>query len=167
MLLGIKKLGLKLTAIVSIPSCTTKTVINLQSKGGSKALVVASVWTGIIHLVLGVLGTFVLKRFPTSFSVGFFLGVLVVLANQNLILFGTFQRYGYGNPTTNHSFSNVGLTLFLILTFFSLLLFHFKRHIVVAPIDAKGLGRSSSPAAAGDNATEASDYRRYEEREDA
>ena len=101
---------------------------------------IAAIWTGIIHLILGVLGTFVLKRFPTSFSVGFFLGILVVLANQNLILFGTFHGYSYGNTLTNHTFGSVGFTLFCILTFFSLLLFHFKRYIVVAPIDTKGLG---------------------------
>lgn len=135
-------------------------MINLQSKGGSKALVVAAIWTGIIHLFLGVLGTFVLKRFPTSFSVGFFLGVVVVLANQNLILFGTFRRYSFGNPSTNHAFSNIGFTLFLILSFFSLLLFHFKRSIVVAPIDAKGLGRKH-------DAQEDASYQQYEDSTEA
>lgn len=98
----------------------------------------------MMHLVLGILGTFVLKRFPTAFSVGFFLGTLCVLGSQNLILFGTFYSYGYGNTSTNRVFANVGLTLFCVLFFFSLLLFHFKRYIVVAPIDAKGLGRSSN-----------------------
>jgi len=132
-------------------------VINLQSQGGSKALVIGSVWTGIIHLVLGVLGTFVLKRFPTSFSVGFFLGVLVILANQNLILFGTFHGYSYGTPRTNHVFANLGLVLFMILTFFSVLVFHFKKFIVVAPIDAKGIGGRSSEKA------ESADYQKYDE----
>ena len=124
-------------------------VANLQSQGGSKALVLASIWTGITHLGLGVLGTFVLKRFPTSFSVGFFLGVLGVLANQNLILFGTFHGYAYGNPATNHTFANVSMTLFLILTFFGLLLFHFKSRIVVAPLDAptKARGKNEDYAA--------------------
>lgn len=124
-------------------------VANLQSQGGSKALVLASIWTGITHLGLGVLGTFVLKRFPTSFSVGFFLGVLVVLANQNLILFGTFHGYSYGNPATNHAFANVSMTLFMILTFFGLLLFHFKSRIVVAPMDAptKARGKNEDYAA--------------------
>jgi hypothetical protein len=130
-------------------------VANLQSKGGSKALVVATIWTGITHLGLGVLGTFVLKRFPTSFSVGFFLGVMLVLANQNLILFGTFHGYGYGNLSTNHAFANVGLTLFLVLSFFCTLLFHFKTSIVVAAIDAKG-GGSALPAASDE-------YQQYEE----
>lgn len=104
---------------------------------------IASIWSGIVHLILGVLGTFVLKRFPTSFSVGFFLGVLVVIASQNLILFGTFHGYAYGKTSTNTAFANVGLCLFLILTIFSLMLYHFKKYIVVAPIDAKGLRGAS------------------------
>jgi zinc transporter ZupT len=119
-------------------------VINLQSSSdGSKALVIASVLTGIVHVLLGILGTFVLKRFPTSFSVGFFLGVLVILANQNLIMFGTFHSYSYGSPGTNHAFANLGLSLFCVLFFFTLLLFHFKKSIVVAPVNAKGLGRNA------------------------
>lgn len=131
---------------------------NLQAGRGSTALVIASVWTGFIHLCLGILGTFVLKRFPTSFSVGFFLGVLTILANQNLILFGTFRGYSYGNSGTNQVFANIGFTLFFILSFFSLLLFHFKSHIIVAPIDAKN--GSQTPAAFPANAE---NYQKYDE----
>lgn len=102
---------------------------------------------GIIHVVLGVLGTFVLKRFPTSFSVGFFLGCTAIVANQNLIQSITFRGYGYGKTSTNVIFANLGFCIFLVLAFFTLILFHFKEHIVVAPIDAKGMGSSgrSSP----------------------
>lgn len=131
----------------------------LQTNKGSKALLIASIWTGIVHLALAVLGTFVLKRFPTSFSVGFFLGVMVVLANQNLILFGTFYGYKHGNTATNHIFGCVGFSLFLILSFFSLLLFHFKTSIVVAPIDAKGLPAHHKESTSGS----AADYEKYDE----
>jgi hypothetical protein len=123
---------------VSLFRCYTIPVVNLQQGGGSIALLVASIWTGIIHLGLGVLGTFVLKRFPTSFSVGFLLGVLVVLANQNLIMFVTFSRYSQGSPRTNHIFASLGLTLFAVLTFMALLLLHFKQDVVVTPMDVNG-----------------------------
>lgn len=113
------------------------TVVNLNTNDGSVALVLASVWTGIVHLALGVLGTFVLKRFPTSFSVGFLLGVLVVLANQNLILFATFSSYVQGSVRTNHVFASLGFTLFAVLAFMALLLFHFKQDVVVAPMESK------------------------------
>jgi len=114
-----------------------ESVVNLQKGGGSWALMVASAWTGVVHLGLGVLGTFVLKRFPTSFSVGFLLGVLIVLANQNLILFSTFSSYVQGSVRTNHVFASLGLTLFAVLAFMALLLLHFKEDVVVAPMDGK------------------------------
>lgn len=115
-------------------------VLNLRQEGGSKALLVASLWIGIAHLLLACLGTFILKRFPTSFAIGFFLGVLLILANQNLIMFGTFHKYSYGNASTNHVFGLMGFTLATLLTVFALLLYHFKKALIVAPIDAKGLG---------------------------
>lgn len=63
-------------------------VWNLKGdSGASKAVMLAAMFFGISHLFLGIMGTFVLKRFPTSFSVGFFLGMLVILANQNMMLY--------------------------------------------------------------------------------
>jgi ABC-type transport system involved in multi-copper enzyme maturation permease subunit len=102
---------------------------------GSLAVLFASIWAGLIHLGLGVLGTFVLKRFPTSFSVGFLLGVLVVLANQNLLLFVTFLKFNQGDQGTNVMFAIVGFFAFGVLTLMSLLLFHFKQDVVVSSLD--------------------------------
>lgn len=109
--------------------------INRAKETGSKALVLASIHSGIVHLILAVLGTFVLKRFPTSFSVGFFLGTLVIVANQNLILFGVFHQYQQGTIGTNVAFADFSLVLFFILGFFSLLLLHFRQDVVVAAVD--------------------------------
>lgn len=114
--------------------------MNLRQERGSKALLIAAVWIGILHLILGGLGTFILKRFPTSFAIGLLLGVLLVVSNQNLIMFGTFHGYSHGNAATNHVFGLMGLTLAIVLGVFALLLYHFKQKIIVAPIDAKGLG---------------------------
>lgn len=130
-------------------------MVNLQTQGGSIALLIAAIWTGSIHLGLGVLGTFVLKRFPTSFSVGFLLGVLVVLANQNLILFATFARYQQGSPRTNHVFAGLGLTLFAVLSFMSLLLVHFKMDVVVAPMET-GNGKDEEDYPVGEEPTSSS-----------
>ena len=57
------------------------------------ALKIASAWTAVIQFSMAILGTFILKRFPTSFSVGFFLGLVLIVAQQNLVLFGTFHNY--------------------------------------------------------------------------
>ena len=96
-------------------------------------------WTVIIQLTMAILGTFILKRFPTSFSVGFFLGLVVIVAQQNLLVFATFHGYGHGTAVANHIFANLALSLFLLYGFFALILGHFRDSIVVAPSDgAKG-----------------------------
>ena len=106
----------------------------------------ASIFTGVTHLFLGILGTFVLKGFPTSFSVGFFLGILVILANQNMMLMATFHGYSHGSPGTNKLFAQLSFVLFLMLASFAVMLYHFKSMIIVAPIDAKGLGGRTNSA---------------------
>lgn len=128
--------GISLLFVVMYFSLSIFEMVSLQRSGdGSIALTIAAIWTGVIHLALGVLGTFVLKRFPTSFSVGFFLGVLVVLANQNIILYASFHKYTQGNSKANQVFAALGFLLFAVLTFMTLLLVHFKNDVVVSPLD--------------------------------
>ena len=103
-------------------------------------MIFASIWSGCLHLALAVLGTFVLKLFPTSFAVGFFLGILTVFANQNLILFGVFRNHSFGNPKKNQAFANISFVLFVVLTAFGLLLANFRKELVMAAVDVKGLG---------------------------
>ena len=113
-------------------------MLNLRQEGGSKALLIAALWIGMAHLLLAGLGTFILKRFPTSFALGFLLGVLLILANQNLIMFGTFHNYSYGNAATNHVFGLMGMMLAFILTMLGLMLYHFRHKLAISPMDAKG-----------------------------
>ena len=109
----------------------------LNKGDGSLALKVASVWTGIIQFIMAILGTFILKRFPTSFSVGFFLGLVVIVAQQNLVLFSTFHSYAHGTAHANHIFANLALSLFLIYGFFALILGHFRESVVTAQTDSR------------------------------
>ncbi len=113
-------------------------------------MLIGSIWTGFIHVALAVLGTFVLKRFPTSFSIGFLLGVILILANQNLIIFATFHAYPFGSSRTNHIYANLSFVLFVVLAFFGLLLAHFKEDVTVAAIDAKGMGGGRSTNSEGE-----------------
>jgi zinc transporter ZupT len=122
---------------LSFPLLIYSKVLSMKSNGGSVAVLIAAIWSGLVHLGLGVLGTFVLKRFPTSFSVGFLLGVLVVIANQNLLLFATFLNFSQGDQRTNDLFAIVGFSVFGVMSLMSLLLFHFKEEVVVAPMDAE------------------------------
>lgn len=103
-------------------------------------MIFASIWTGLVHLFLAILGTFVLKRFPTSFAIGFFLGLLVVFANQNLILFAVFRNYSFGNRKKNRAFANFAMVISVVLSLFTALLTYFRQDLVVAAVDVKGLG---------------------------
>uniref|UniRef100_A0A7S1ZUY8 Uncharacterized protein n=1 Tax=Trieres chinensis TaxID=1514140 RepID=A0A7S1ZUY8_TRICV len=141
--------GVSLIFIVMFFVVAIAEVASLNTNDGSTALTIAASWTGLTQLAMAVLGTFVLKRFPTSFSVGFFLGLIVIVAQQNLLLFATFHGYRHGTPQSNHIFADLALTLFVVYVFFALILFHFREHILVAPVDAKnftggGVGGSRS-----------------------
>lgn len=105
----------------------------LQDVGSSAslALEIAAYWSAFFHLILAVLGTFILKRFSTAFTVGCFLGITVVVSQQNLLLFVSFYHYQHGNSMYNMIFADLALALCLILAFFSLILGHFRHHIIV------------------------------------
>lgn len=101
---------------------------------------IAAIWTAVVQLLTGLVGTFVLRRFPTEFSVGFFLGLMVVVAQQNFILFATFS-----DPTFNMLSEVKTSKLFAALLFitgffyvvFVLMLTNFREHILLAPVDVK------------------------------
>ena len=97
----------------------------------TRTLQVAAYYSAAIHLILVILGTFVLKRFATAFTVGSFLGVTLVLSQQNLLMFAAFFKYGHGDHGTNLLFANLSFMLFLCLGFFSAILGHFKDEIIV------------------------------------
>ena len=115
------------------------------------ALTIAASWTGIIQLTTAILGTFVLKRFPTSFSLRFFLGFLIIVAQQNLILHTTFRSYRHGSVAANEAFADLALALFFVYGVFASLLFHFREHVLLtAAADvAKGGGGGGGNAVEG------------------
>jgi hypothetical protein len=111
-------------------------------------LTVAAIWTAIIQFGMIVVGTFIIKRFSTSFSVGFLLGLVIVVAQQYLLLAVTFWHNEYGSWAKNVAFANLAFGLAIIYSFFALILFHFKESIMVAAVDAKGLKRPSAKSEA-------------------
>mmetsp|Transcript_10391 Transcript_10391/g.18757 ORF Transcript_10391/g.18757 Transcript_10391/m.18757 type:complete len:187 (+) Transcript_10391:146-706(+) len=117
--------------IFLVVSCIEATKLQEDDSNASLALEIAAYWSALLHLILAIIGTFILKRFSTAFTVGCFLGVTTVVSQQNLLLFAAFYRYQHGNPTFNLIFADLALALFVILTFFSLILGHFRHHIIV------------------------------------
>ena len=114
----------------------------LQSTVGSKPIVFAAIWTAVVQLLVGVLGTFVLRRFPTEFSMGAFLGILVVITQQNFILFATFSDVTFNMLTEQKSSKMFAALLFLtaiVYIVFGLMLTHFRDQILLAPVDVKSV----------------------------
>jgi hypothetical protein len=136
----------------------------------SLALMIAAIWNGTMQcLGLGLIGTFILKRFPTSFAIGFLLGLVVVCFNQNVLFFFAFRKHNRldaENPGgTSRLYNACSLWLALLLAVFGTMLFHFQQYVIVAPIDAKGFGRKTPTTVASGANTGAPDstYQRYDD----
>uniref|UniRef100_A0A7S4JLF0 Uncharacterized protein n=1 Tax=Odontella aurita TaxID=265563 RepID=A0A7S4JLF0_9STRA len=151
-----------LFCFMSLPS----TVVGISNSGGPIALAIAAGLCGIVQLAAAVTGTFVLKRFPTRFSVGFFLGLIVIISQQCLIAFVAFGgRHVEEDGRNSLVFANISLALFLVYGVFALMLVHFREHIVLAPIDVgtiarKGKGGEGDAGSLGEGAS----YDNFEER---
>lgn len=107
------------------------TKLHEAGTAASLALQIASYWSAALHLIVAIVGTVILKRFSTSFTVGFFLGTTVVMSQQNLLLCAAFYHYKHGNVVFNKIFADLSCILFVLLTFFSLILGHFRNYIIV------------------------------------
>ncbi len=149
---------------------------NSDNSSSSPALLLACVWHGMMQFIMiGLMGTFIMKRFPTSFAIGFLFGTVLVFINQNLIYMIAFSHFNNNNNAANGNsrlYSAFSLLVAIVLCMFGILLFHFQKYVIVAPIDAKGFpSRAGSPASATPTTTKSSapttTYQRYEDGSDA
>jgi hypothetical protein len=149
----------------------TLSAIHLSGGHASRALMIAAIWNGTMQcLGLGLIGTFILKRFPTSFAIGFLLGLVVVCFNQNILFFFAFRSHNRQDDAnaapggTSRLYNACSLWLALVLAIFGTMLFHFQQYVIVAPIDAKGFGRKTPAvvsSSANNNGAPDSTYQRY------
>lgn len=83
-----------------------------------------------------------MRRFPTEFSVGVFLGFLVIMAQQNLIL-GIFFSDGsltlQTEISSNQTFAALLLLTSTIYFLFAIMLSYFREYIILAPVDVKSV----------------------------
>jgi len=70
-------------------------------KAEQKALGFAGVWTMLICILMIVGGTLVMRRYQTPLALGFFLGVVVVMSNQCLILTAIFGQESRNDDATD------------------------------------------------------------------
>uniref|UniRef100_A0A7S2S8F1 Uncharacterized protein n=1 Tax=Eucampia antarctica TaxID=49252 RepID=A0A7S2S8F1_9STRA len=137
-------LSLLLISLFIVIACWE--VYRLEESGASNALKVAAAWTGITQLLLAGLGSFIIDRFSTPFAVGFLIGLVLVMAQQNLLLCISFHtiQHTTNNAHVNTIFANFAFTLSILYIFFALVLINFREHIFVTPITAKGLATSTN-----------------------
>ena len=88
-------------------------------------------WTAIFQVVFGVAGTFVLQRLPTSFGIGFFLGCVLLAANQNIVIFASFRFfYTPGSSSVKTVFSVLALIIAFVYLSFVALLIHCREFVI-------------------------------------
>mmetsp|Transcript_6721 Transcript_6721/g.7598 ORF Transcript_6721/g.7598 Transcript_6721/m.7598 type:complete len:190 (+) Transcript_6721:107-676(+) len=115
--------------------------VSLSQNAASWAFIFAAGWTAFIQIAMAITGTFIIKRFATPFSIGFLLGLVIIVAQQNLLLCVNFYHTKNGDIAANIVFSNLAFTLFVVYSAFAVMLYNYRNAIMVAPIDAKGFGK--------------------------
>ena len=95
-------------------------------------LTLAAVYVAVFQIVLAVSGTFILRRMPTSFAVGFLLGSIILAAQQNIVIFASFRSFYLPRNKKSHKVLS-GFTLFLSIVYiiFALFLTTFRDAVIV------------------------------------
>jgi len=121
-------------------------VINLWTEGSSNALLIAALWTAFIQIATAIIGSFIIKRFCTSFSIGFLLGFIVLVAQQNLLVSVAYWGYSEnigGRRSTSLFFSNFAFGLFVVCSAFGIILARYKDFVIVLPMNQNDRNNSS------------------------
>ena len=95
-------------------------------------LTLAAVYVAVFQIVLAVAGTFILRRIPTSFAIGFLLGNIILAAQQNIVIFASFRSFYLPRNKQSHKILG-GFTIFLSIVYivFALILTTFRDAIIV------------------------------------
>ncbi|CAM9501467.1 unnamed protein product [Phaeothamnion confervicola] len=98
------------------------------------ALGFAVVWTVLLMIVLSIGGSLVMRKYRTALAVGFFLGVVVIMSQQMLILFAIFVDHAKDSSgDQQHSyraFSAFAFFLFIVYGIFAWMLAVFREDII-------------------------------------
>ena len=96
-----------------------------------KSLGFAGIWTVLMMIVLTVGGTIVMRRYQTPLAIGFFLGVLTIMANQCLILTAIFGADSEKNGNkASGAFATFCFFLGMVYAIFGLMLAIFRKDLV-------------------------------------
>jgi len=113
----------------------------IQTSNGPDSLALAAIWSSVVHGILAILGTFIIRRFPTQFAIGFFLGLLVIIAQQDIIIHSTFKQYKQTMRKSGGFFSFLSMIVALLLVGFTAFLAIYRDAILLtSPVDNTGHG---------------------------
>ncbi|GMI41031.1 hypothetical protein TrCOL_g10590 [Triparma columacea] len=106
-------------------------VASNHSSSGNGALKFAAFWTVLLMIALSVGGTLVMRRYQTPLALGFFLGVVLVMANQCLILTAIFgEESEYNSNSSAGAFATFSFFLFMIYIVFGGMLAVFRADLI-------------------------------------
>ncbi|CAM9096961.1 unnamed protein product [Heterosigma akashiwo] len=127
--------SLALVAISFICACVAASKISTE--GSNTAIGFAGVYTVLLMILLSVGGTFVLRKYKTPLAVGFFLGVVLMMSQQCLIIFAVFAgRAGVTTLSSEIGADNAVaffcFVLFMVYGFFAGVLAFFRNDLMKA-----------------------------------
>eukprot|EP00640_Fibrocapsa_japonica_P006981 CAMPEP_0113934008 /NCGR_PEP_ID=MMETSP1339-20121228/1352_1 /TAXON_ID=94617 /ORGANISM="Fibrocapsa japonica" /LENGTH=169 /DNA_ID=CAMNT_0000935611 /DNA_START=99 /DNA_END=608 /DNA_ORIENTATION=+ /assembly_acc=CAM_ASM_000762 len=125
--------SLAFVAIAFIIACVATS--RISAEGDNRALGFAAIWTVLLMVALGIGGSIVMKKFQTSLAIGFFLGVVIMMSQQCLILFAIFAGRAGATDSESESSADKGMAsfcflLFLIYGFFASVLGYFRKDLI-------------------------------------
>mmetsp|Transcript_17953 Transcript_17953/g.71962 ORF Transcript_17953/g.71962 Transcript_17953/m.71962 type:complete len:273 (+) Transcript_17953:102-920(+) len=91
--------------------------------GGGAALGFAAVWSVLLCGALSVFGTWVLRQRQTEFAVGALIGIVVIIANQMLMLTAVFGSEANRGDRAHQKSADVAFAVFSYVLFLTYLLF--------------------------------------------
>ncbi|GMH88173.1 hypothetical protein TL16_g11081 [Triparma laevis f. inornata] len=116
-----------LVFIMFIVAC----VVSSNASTDSKALKFAGFWTVLLMIALVGGGTLIMRRYQTPLALGFFLGAVVVMANQCLILTAIFgEESEKNNDKAAGTFATFSFFLFCVYSIFAGMLAIFRADLV-------------------------------------
>mmetsp|Transcript_23174 Transcript_23174/g.34791 ORF Transcript_23174/g.34791 Transcript_23174/m.34791 type:complete len:188 (-) Transcript_23174:1534-2097(-) len=138
--------------------------------GGSRAVVFSAIWIILYQIGIAGVGTLILKRLPTTFGIGFFLGLISLAIQQNVIISVSYWGfYEPGKSKANKVFGMIALVLAFVYTGLALLLAHFREFVIIQVGTGSSTPHGSSTLnnVEGSGEASASRYKAYEEEDDA
>merc|ERR1719438_277513 len=108
----------------------------IRADNGPGSLSLVAIWSSAVHGILAIAGTFVIRRFPTNFALGFLLGLLLIVSQQDIILHSTFKLYKDLTKNSGGIFAFLSMIMAIILIGFAAFLAIFRDVILTtSPIN--------------------------------